>query len=202
MSISSYAELSAAIGEKWSHRTDLTSVLPDLIMLAEKRINRDVRCPDMETDYTGAIASGVIAVPTDFLEWKVVYVNGADIKTLQPKTLEWLYTNYPTRSADSEPRYIARNGSNFEFGPYPDSNYTIKGTYYKKMASVATAWHALATTNPDLYLMAGLCEAALYTHDDSRLQLWESRYQSIVGSLNEEGQVSQTSGAPLRVTAR
>lgn len=199
MSISSYAELQTAVAN-WLHRADLTSIIPDLITLGEKRINRKVRAADMETTYSGAIASGVIAVPSDFLAWKLVYINSAKITVLRSKPLDWLFENYPSRSSDSLPKFIARSAGNFEFGPYPDSTYTVKGTYYKRLAAVSSSWHALATASPDLYLMATLCEAAPYLKNDSRIPIWEAKFRDIVHDINKE-----TTGAdfswPLRVAS-
>ncbi len=88
--ITSYSDLQS-VAITLSHRTDLTSILPDLIVLAESRIYRDVRAHEMETSYSGTIASGVIAVPTGFLGWKSIYVDANPAQHLQTKTLSWFY---------------------------------------------------------------------------------------------------------------
>lgn len=199
--ITSYATLQDALND-FLHRSDLTTVDVDIIDLAEKRIQREVRTPDMEAAYTGTIAAGVIAVPTGFLEWKAVYIDSNGANRLQPKTFEWLLQNYPQRttSGGGIPKFIARNVSNFEFGPYPDSNYSVAGTYYKRLASVASSWNALATTNPDLYLYASLSAAAAYIGDDPRVPMWEAAYQMTRDALNSEARIQEMSGAPLRMT--
>ena len=198
MSISSYAELQTAVGN-WLHRTNLTSRIPEFIMLGEKRIQREIRAPEMETSYSGAIASGVIAVPTDFLAWKTVYIDGTPVSILRVKPLDWLIENYPTRSATSQPRFLARNGSNFEFGPYADSAYTVKGTYYKRLTSVATSWNALATANPDLYLAASLAEAIPFVRGPDLL-VWEAKFTSIATAINSENAAAEISGGAIRMT--
>lgn len=197
--ITSYATLQSALTD-FLHRGDLSTVDVELIDLAEKRIQREVRTPDMEAAYTGTIASGVIAVPSDFLEWKAVYIDSSGANRLQPKSWEWVLTNYPTRSSSGLPKFIARNVTNFEFGPYPDSTYSVKGTYYKRLTSVASSWNALATANPDLYLYASLSAASLYIQDDPRLPLWEQAYRETRDALNAEAKNQEMSGAPLRVT--
>lgn len=199
MAINSYATLQTSVAN-FLHRADLTSIIPDLITLAEKRINREVRTADMETAHNAAISSGVLAVPSDFLAWKSVYVDASPVRILRVKPLDWLWEKYPTRSSDAEPRFIARNGSNFEFGPYPDTGYTIKGTYYKRLTSVSTSWNALATANPDLYLMATLCEATPYIKNDSRIIIWESKYTSIKEAINLEAKGADISGGGLRMS--
>ncbi len=199
MALASYANLTAAVAD-WLHRSDLTTPIADFVVIAENRINREVRCADMETAYTGTIASGVIAVPTDFLEWKAVYIDSNGANGLQPKSWEWVLQNYPTRSSDGLPKFIARNASNFEFGPYPDSTYSVKGTYYKRLAAVSSSWHNLATEYPDLYLFGTLVAAAPYIGDDPRIPTWNAMYESIRDSINQEAVKADISGAPLVMT--
>lgn len=199
MALASYANLTASVAD-WLHRSDLTTPIADFVVIAENRINREVRCADMETAYTGTIAAGVIAVPTDFLEWKAVYIDSNGATRLQPKSWEWLLFNYPTRSSEGLPKFIARNASNFEFGPYPDSTYSVKGTYYKRLAAVSSSWHNLATEYPDLYLFGTLVAAAPYIGDDPRIPMWNSMYESIRDSINQEAVKADISGAPLVMT--
>lgn len=198
MSITNYAELKTAVGN-WLHRADLTSYLDDIVMLGEKRINREVRTPDMETAFSTAISSGVVAVPADFVEWKHAYVDGNPTCPLQVKSLGWIYTQYPNRASNSKPKYIARNGANFEFGPFPDSTYTVKGTYYARLEAVSSSWNALATANPDLYLFAALSEASAFVKNDARIQLWEAKYAMIRDQVNGEARAAEFSGSPLSV---
>lgn len=199
MSISNYSELQTAVGS-WLHRTNLTSTIPDLIMIGEKRINREVRNQAMETAFNTAISTGVCAVPSGFVEWKTAYIDGSPIRPLQVKSLDWIYNEYPVRAAQGRPFFIARNGSNFEFGPYPDSGYTVKGTYYARLAPVSTTWHAFATLYPDLYLFASLAEAKPFILDDPRIPIWEAKYAEIRDALNHEQLVGDYSGSPLCVT--
>jgi hypothetical protein len=201
MALASYNDLKAAVADH-IHRADLTTPIPDLITLAEKRINREVRAPEMQTAYSGTISSGVIAVPTDFLEWKAVYVSSNGAHMLQPKALEWVWTHYPTRTADGIPIFIARNGTNFEFGPYPDSNYAVVGSYFKRMGATSSAWHALATASPDLYLFGALSFAAAYVDDPAQIQKWDAMYRDIRESINGEAKGQEISGGPIRMTAR
>lgn len=199
MSIANYSDLQTAVAN-WLHRSDLTSIIPDLIMLGEKRIFRDVRSHEMETSLNTTISGGVLAVPTGFIGWKAVYINTDRVQALQTKSLPWIYENYPTRSSDRCPLFIARNGSNFEFGPYPDSGYTVKGTYYKRLDPVSSSWNALATQHPDLYLFATLCEASEYVMNQGLVPEWERKYATIVNDINTEAHKAEFSGAPLSMT--
>lgn len=202
--ITSYATLQTAILEE-AHRTtdaDLTAVVPGLIVLAESRIYREMRVRQMETALSTAMSSGTLAVPSGYLELKFAYINGAPIRRLTKKDAEWIYANYPTRSADGTPSFIAREGENFIFGPYPDSDYTVKGIYYKRLAAVSTGSNWLITDAPDLILWASMCEVARWTQNDERLPIWERTYEQIKAGVQRQDADEEFSGSPLSVTAR
>ncbi|MFA7256048.1 MAG: hypothetical protein WC047_00535 [Kiritimatiellales bacterium] len=202
MSLNSYTTIKTAVGT-WLNRSDLTGVIPDLITLGEARIYRDLRIAAMETDISEAITSGVVAVPSGYIEMKHFYVFGAPVQKLQRKTAEWIYTNYPTRSADSKPLFFAREGGNFIFGPYSDSTYTVKGSYYKRLdalsASNETNW--FTANAPELVLFAALSEAEPYIGNDLRAILWKAKYDDAKNSVQRQDINEEFSGSILQVTA-
>ena len=198
MSISSYAELQTAV-QSWLHRSDLSSVTPDLILLGELRIFREVRCRVMETSLSDTIASGVIAVPSDYLDLKFAYIDATPVSKLDRASASQIYEQHPLRSPNGKPTMIAREGTNFIFGPYPDSAYDVKGIYYAKPVSIQTSANALFTEYPDLYLFAALSEAAPYIQDDPRVQLWEAKYGAIVKQIFNQDAEEYGSGAGMAV---
>jgi hypothetical protein len=198
MAITTYAELQTAVGN-WLHRTDMSAIIPDLIMLGEKRIFREIRARIMETALSDTIASGVIALPSDYLELKFAYVDGAPIKLLQRTSATALLQKYPLRSSTSKPFLIARQGTNFIFGPYPDSTYTIKGIYYAEPTGIATSANSLFTENPELYLFASLLEAEPYMKNDNRVMLWQAKYDQIKDQINSYEKQEAGSGSGLQV---
>ena len=201
MAITTYAELQTSV-KSWLHRADLDSIIPDFITLAEARIFREVRARSMETALSDTIASGVIALPTGYIELKYAYVNRSPVKTLKRREARFIYEKYPTRSGMGEPRYIAREASNFIFGPYPDSAYTITGVYYKNIGPLSSSAHALFTDNPDLYLWASLAEAEPYMKNDKRIMLWETKYKAIKDAVNGLAEREDFSGSDLQMTAQ
>ena len=129
----------------WSHRLVLDQAdrpdgfHPDLIRFGELRIYRDLRIRAMETALSDTIASGVIAVPSGYVEMKHAYIDGTPVQRLTRKTAEWVYQNYPTRSSGGKPKFFAREAGNLIFGPHPDSAYTVKGIYYKRLTALGTS---------------------------------------------------------------
>lgn len=198
MSISNYSELQTAVAN-WLARSDLTSYIPDFITLAEARIYREMKVRQMETALDATISSGVIAVPSGYTSMKFAYVNGSPVTPLERMSLEEMYRQYPVRSSSGKPRFFARNGSNFEFGPYPDSDYTIKGVYYKKLDALSGSntsnW--LLTDAPDLILFGALLEAKAFIMDDKRISLWEARYANAKREIQEQDDAEDVSGSVM-----
>lgn len=198
MSISSYSELQTAVGN-WLNRSDLTSYIPDFIMLGERRIYRTLRIRTMETALSSTISSGVIAVPSDYVELKFSYVDGTPTQFLQRKKAEFIYEKYPTRSSTAKPKYIAREGSNFIFGPYADSAYTVKGIYYARLSALSgsntTNW--FTTNAPDILLWAALCAAEPFLRNDERLAMWNAQFDASAKSIQAEDDQEDHSGGAI-----
>lgn len=173
----------------------------DLITVAEGRIFREVRCREMEVALSSTIASGVISVPTDYVELKFAYIDGTPIQMLQRKDPSWIYLTYPLRSSQGKPKFIARDVGNLIFGPYPDSNYTVKGTYYKELTAVSSSVNDLFTNNPDLYLSASLAEAFRFLRNDPMLKYWDDRYNAIKSTVSAQDKAERISGGPLTMVA-
>lgn len=198
MSISTYSELKTAVAN-WVDRSDLTTYVPDFIALGEARIYRELRIRAMETALNGTISSGSMSLPTSYVELKFAYVDGTPTQRLQRKTLEFIYEKYPVRSSDGKPSFIAREGSSFIFGPYPDSGYTIKGIYYARLAALSdsntTNW--FTTNAPDILLWASLAETEPFLKNDARLVVWEAKYQSSKKTIQDEDKAEQFSGGSI-----
>lgn len=203
MSIASYSELQTAV-TRWIKRDALSDYVPDFIAMGEARIYRDLRIRAMETALSSTIASGVIAVPSGYVELKHAYINSSPVQGLQRKDAEWIYHNYPTRSSDGKPKFIAREGDNLIFGPYPDTGYTVKGIYYKRLDALSdsntTNW--FTANAPDLLLFAALCEAEPFMKNDERIAVWESKYASVKDQVQRQDRNEAFSGSPLAMTAR
>lgn len=198
MSIASYSELQTAVGN-WLNRSDLTSIIPDFIMLGERRIYRDLRIRAMETALNSAISSGVLSVPSDYIDLKSARIDGTPVQALKRTSVDYIYHKYPTRSSSGRPVFIARESSNFIFGPYPDSNYTVKGIYYARLTalSVSNTTNWFTINAPDILLWASLCAAEPYLKNDSRLVLWQSHYELTKNEIQREDDKENHSGSPL-----
>jgi hypothetical protein len=203
MTISTISELRTALAG-WLHRTGLDDQIDDFIALAEARIYRKLRIRCMETQLSDTIASGVVAVPSGYIETKHLRIDGSPSSKLTRKSDEWIYAHYPTRSADGLPQFFAREAESFIFGPYPDSAYTVKGVYYKRLTALSdlntSNW--FTTNAPDVLLYGALCEAAPYIANDMRIPIWEGKFNDAMAAVQAEDNREEFSGSPLSMTAR
>jgi len=204
MAATSYTNLRTAITNWLDDQTGrYTSLLDDFIDMGEARIYRELRIRAMETALNATISGGVIPVPSDYIELKQAYIDGSSVRVLERKPAEWVLRKYPKRSADAKPFFIARDAGNFIFGPFPDSVYTVIGTYYRRLPSLSSSNETNWFTDnaPDLLLFACLCEAEPFIGNDDRFPLWESRYQAAKAQIIREEKHEAMSGGPMRTVA-
>jgi hypothetical protein len=116
------------------------------------------------------------------------------------KAADWIYTKYPTRSSTSKPYYMAIEGANFIFGPYPDSDYSVVGTYYAKPTSVLVSATTFFTDNPDLYLWASLVELEPFMKNDKRIDVWRAKRDGVLGDMNNQDKAGLYSGGPMHIS--
>lgn len=182
-----YSTLKTTVAN-WLDRQEADLPLDTILLLAEARINRELRIRAMETALSSAISSGVVAVPADYLELRYAYLDGSPARHLQFTTPDDLINRYPTRSAEGKPLYIARDGDSFIFGPYPDSGYTLKGSYYASFEGLSgsntTNW--LTANAPDLLLSAMMFESVYFVGDDAQMPAWAGRYDLALSEVRRQ----------------
>jgi hypothetical protein len=200
MSISTYNDLISAI-TSWTHRSDISGQSADFVTLGESRIYSDLRVRAMESTMATVIASGVIAVPSTYLELKKAYISSTSpYGPLTRKSVDWIYEKYPTRSSTDTPLFIAREGGNFIFGPYPDSAYTVTLHHWARPSALSSAVNTIFTNYPGLYLYSALCEAAPFMKDQKMLSVWELKYREILGRCQSDNDKEGWSGSGLSMT--
>jgi hypothetical protein len=198
MSLANYSDLQTSVAT-WLHRTDLTSIIPDLITIAEMRLNADLAARDMETTATLSTVANTktLALPTDVTESRRLVLTSQDPKrVLNYIAPEKLTENYPY-STTGIPEVYTVIGGNLEFGPTPDAVYTLEYVYRQRLPSLVTnSTNWLMTKWPHVYLYATLCAAAPYLGQDQRIQVWEDAYQKAVHDINS---VDWYSGSTMAV---
>ena len=177
----------------------MSSFTENFIQNAESKIYKRLRVREMEVTLNGTTSSGVLATPTRYVGLKYAYVNGSPVQWLDVEDPEYIYKQYPTRSAGGKPCVIAREAGNFIFGPFPDGDYTINGIYYQKPDDLrTTTTNSILTNNPDLFLFESLIDAALFIGGHPKLPEWEKGAARAWAAVETDSKKESHSGGSLR----
>ena len=202
MAFTSYSELKTTIAS-YLARSDLTSVIPDFIRLAEERLRRDLRIRQMLVVATANTTAGdsTVGLPTDFLEMRDIHFNTNPISSVSYESPNTFYqSNRVTESGI--PRTYTVLASEIQFAPIPDTAYTAQMLYYAKppLLSDSNASNVFLANCPDALLYASLAEAEPYLMNDARLQVWASLYDRSIASISNSDQSSEYSGQPMAMS--
>jgi hypothetical protein len=199
--VTSYSTLLTAVGD-YLARSDLSTFTPNFVQNFEERFLRDADNWGswMESALSVTLANNLAALPASYLGLRVAYIAGNYAQPLKRVTLEQLYSRFPRgRGTSGVVTLIARNGSNFEFGPENVSG-TLTGVYYAKptvlrsFASDAAA-HYLIVNAPDLLLYGALLEAEPFLRNDDRLVVWKSAYDWALDAYRSRLRLEDSSGS-------
>lgn len=204
MAITSYSSLKTAIAD-WLDRDDVDTVADTWIDMCEAAIARRMRVRDMESALSVTLSLGVATIPTDYLEAKYLYIDGSPSQPLEMKSSEWILREYPQRSSQGKPCFIATSGTDFIFGPFPDSDYTLAGVYYARPTALSTSneTNFLTTNHPDLLLYGSLMHSAPYIGEDARVVLWSAAFDRLLDEAAvDESRDRFSRRMPLRTSVK
>jgi hypothetical protein len=196
-----YAGLKASIAD-WLHRSDMVAIIPDLIVLAEARIARDLRLRRQISSTTLATVAATqsVALPTDFLEVENLSVGTSIARNLVYMNIEALDVKYPVGSYSGTPVAYTLEGNSLLLGPTPDAAYSISMLYYARLAALSvTPTNWLLTNHPNIYLFGALAEAGDYVRDLQMGTTWDAKYQQGIKHLQDADDRAMFSGSELRV---
>ena len=202
MAFTSYSDLKTTIAN-YLARSDLTSVIPDFIRLAEERLRRDLRIRQMLVVATANTTAGdsTVGLPTDFLEMRDIHLNTTPITSLAYEAPNAFYAS--TRATEAGlPKTYTVLASELQFSPIPDAVYTAQMLYYAKptLLSDSNTSNVFLANCPDALLYAALAEAEPYLMNDARLQVWASLYDRAIASISTADQSSEYSGQPMSMS--
>jgi hypothetical protein len=206
MSLSTYSDLQTSIAN-YLARSDLTSIIPDFITLAENRLRRELRIRQMLKSVTTSTVSGdaTVELPSDFLEIRDFVVMTNPIQPLSYSSPSSL-SNDPRTSEVGVPKSYTILASEFQVAPAPDGIYTLKMLYFAAPAylSSSNTTNVFLNIAPDALLYASLIEAEPYLMNDARINTWGTMYDRAISSLTKSDEEGQYSGVPLamKLTAR
>ena len=194
MALSNYTELQASVAD-FLNRSDLTSVIPDFIIMAEADLNRTLRVREMSVRTQAPINSQYVKLPVDFLGMRNIDLLTDPVTPMTYKNLQNLDI-HRAGDATGKPIYYSIMQNNIEFAPVPDGEYTIEIVYYQKVPPLAvnsTSW--LLDAHPDAYLYGTLQHSAPYLQSDERVGIWAGKYQQIIEQIITSDERAKFSGS-------
>jgi hypothetical protein len=212
--------------DNWlGNRTELQSIYPSFVMLAEQRMYRRLRCREMIERATSLLNEEYEFLPFNFLTVQAVFASpGTQTNTafrrtrLTGMTVGQLEVNYRDQQA-ALPESYAIVGNQIRFGPVPSPsspplppqitepalyrNFEI--TYYMRFPRIypgpssSNPSNAILQVYPELYLYGALIEAEPYLIDDERIMVWKSMYEEALTDINNASQSGALSAPAVGV---
>lgn len=202
MAFDSYSSLKTTIAN-YLARSDLTSIIPDFIRLAETRLQREIRSRQMLVVATAATTGGdsTVGLPTDFLEMRDIHLNTTPVTTLRYKAPNSFYADSRVTEGGKPVDYTIL-GSEMQLAPIPDTSYTLQMLYYSKPTVLGdtNSSNVFLANYPDALLYASLAEAEPYLMNDARIQTWAALYDRAIAAINSSDQSSEYSGQPMSMS--
>jgi len=179
MALANYSDLKAAVAD-YILRSDLTTVIPTFISLAESRLNRllQLRITETVTTLTGTLGSRELSLPTDYIEAiSLDLTTTGDFCRLAAKEIAEL--GYA--SSNGTPWSWAVQGAKIILDRPCDQAHTFQFRYRQSFAlsdGATTNW--LMTSHPDVYLMASLVEAYAYMKAEESAAMWLAKLNTAI----------------------
>lgn len=183
-----YAELQTAIAD-YMHRSDLTSMIPTFIQLAESSLFRELKPKDLEVSVTGLTTGATIDLPADFnvVSRLTITYAGAE-RTLDYKS----QANDAT--SGSVPQYFSLEKDAIRLFPAPSGEFSYTLYYIQTIPNLSgtqtTNW--LLENASDLYLYASCLEASKYIRSAEQVaaltQMIPTMIEAIRRSSERRGQ--------------
>jgi hypothetical protein len=193
MSITTYAELQAAVGN-WLDHSLFAARIPEFIALFEAAANRRLRVREQEATATLTPTSGAVALPSDYLAWRRITWTGAPRVELQYVHPSYLQAAYPSSPTDV-PRIFTIEGTTLKVRPLDGTPLELD--YFQKIPALSDAapsnW--LLAAHPDVYLFGSLVEAEMFGVNDERAPAWKARRDEIFDEIEKLTNKTRGAGA-------
>lgn len=167
MALTTYSELLQAIDDHLGRGNDDLSdaFKADFVTLAEVEIYDRIRVREMETSADLTLSAQAVALPTGFVGLRRIYLDTAPIQNVSYLSPDAFWREHPT-TASGLPCHCTIEGENVLFGPVPDSSYTAKMLYWKRLTALSSSTNNLFLRHPELWLYGALQHACEFIRDD------------------------------------
>jgi len=216
MAITDYGSLATSI-KTWTARSDTTfsNQIETFIALHEQRMYNGsgegpsdplycdaLNAPELETDATVTITSGVGSVPDDASTVRNIR-RSSDLEPLGYMTPSQFaaYEADPSNTGN-DPRFYTVETGNLKVSGAYTGDVTV--FYYKKLDGISASnpTNAILTAYPLVYLQGCLFEAFSFLQEPELAVGHFARYKAIVAGLNASSNSVRFGGGPLKIRTR
>lgn len=164
MALATYSDLQSAVAS-FLHRTDLTTQIPDFIVLAEADLQVRANLSQWETTSSLSFTTGTASLPSDFSQAiSVVYGSQTGGLKFLPTTQ---FDEYAAWASSGEPVYYTITGSSMKISPTATGSATMRYMAGFTALSSGAPTNSLLTLFPDAYLNGSLTHANVWLQDEA-----------------------------------
>lgn len=195
-SIGSYEDIKSKVG-LWLNRSDLDSRIPDFILLAEARLNRELRTLNQETYASFTTDAAGYALPSNFRRLKRICIASSPNQQLVQISGNVALERGDTVTGTPTAYWI--DDRTIYFQPAPDGSTSFNMTYVARIEPLTsdneTNW--VLDEHPDAYLIGALLEAAVYIRDEDAIAYLGPRFSDIIAAINLASRRDAWAGGPI-----
>ena len=169
--------------------------LPNLVNLAERRLQRDIKVVGTISVVSSTMIDGtaVYAKPDRWRETVSMFAGvGAGFNTrkeLFTRSYEYCRNYWPNQTSKDEPRFYADyDYQHWLIVPTPDDDYPYEILYNEQPVylddNTQTNW--FTEYAPDALLYGSLLEAQPFLKNEEMISVWDQFYQRAIGAINGE----------------
>jgi hypothetical protein len=188
MALGTYSDLKASIAT-WLRRSDMTAVIPDLITLAERTMNRELKTSFQLVEAPFTIDAEFVDKPAGFMQMRALRLTQVGVVgPLDEWTVEQMSAAKATPAVlVSYPRRWSAIGSQFEFWPVPAGSYSAVITYQQGFTPLSDAnpsnW--ILADHPDAYLYGSLTAGSAYAKNFDNAEVWKGEFTRVMDEIQQ-----------------
>jgi hypothetical protein len=169
--------------------------LPNLVNLAERRLERDIKVIGTITVVSSTMIDGtaVYAKPDRWRETVSMFAGVSTgfntRKEIYPRSYEYCRSFWPNQTSASEPRFYADyDYQHWLIVPTPDEAYPYEILYHEQPPylddNTQTNW--FTEYAPDALLYGSLLEAQPFLKNEEMITVWDQFYNRSIAAINKE----------------
>ena len=199
MSVTNFTDLQEEVAANAS-RSDLTSLIPTFIQLAEAEMQRELKLSELETTANVTITSGVGSLPTGYSGARALYWDGDQEQSLSYVTPD-RYNSLLASDTGGTPRFYTVQANQLKTLPQGDGTVVMQYLARFTPLSASNTTNAIITNYPDAYFFGTLM--FLYHHARNWVAKTEQKAElmRVLASINKDQKAKKYPG-PLEVKPR